>query len=219
MPASAPSQDPPPAPRTRNAAATRERILRAAIAEFAAHGFGGARIERICEEAGIAGRMIYYYFQSKESLFIAALDAVYAQLAEAEAALDLESLDPRDAMRRLVAFVWHHFRAHPELLGLLATENQLGGQHVRGRPTGARHASRQLAILAGILERGAAAGQFRRDATVLDVFMTISALCYHPLANRHTLADYLGRDMEDDAVAGAWLAHIGNVVLDYLTRR
>ena len=68
---------------TRSADLTREKLLLAATAEFAAHGAAGARIDRIAERAGVNKRMIYAYFGNKEQLFDTVLEHSLAQLAEA----------------------------------------------------------------------------------------------------------------------------------------
>jgi len=72
-------------PKTRNAGATRKRILEAATAEFAAYGISGARVDRISEAAGCNKNLIYVYFESKEGLFSAVLQKhlkrVYEELS------------------------------------------------------------------------------------------------------------------------------------------
>jgi TetR/AcrR family transcriptional regulator len=55
--------------RTRDLARTRERLLEAALAEFAAHGLAGARCGAIARRAGVNQRMIFYCFGSKENLY------------------------------------------------------------------------------------------------------------------------------------------------------
>jgi len=67
---------------TRDAAATRARILTAATAEFAAHGLAGGRVDRIAQQAATNVRMIYAYFGAKEGLFDAALASALTRLAE-----------------------------------------------------------------------------------------------------------------------------------------
>jgi AcrR family transcriptional regulator len=67
----------------RNADETKEKLLLAATAEFAAHGAAGARIDRIAERAGVNKRMIYAYFGNKEQLFETVLEHSLALLAEA----------------------------------------------------------------------------------------------------------------------------------------
>jgi len=57
----------------RNAEATKERILEAALAEFSAHGIAGARVDRIARTARCNKNLIYIYFEDKETLFTTVL--------------------------------------------------------------------------------------------------------------------------------------------------
>jgi AcrR family transcriptional regulator len=57
----------------RNPGRSRERILAAALKEFAAKGFAGARVDVIARRANINKRMLYHYFGDKEELFKAVL--------------------------------------------------------------------------------------------------------------------------------------------------
>ncbi|MFG1783832.1 TetR family transcriptional regulator [Rhodococcus oryzae] len=66
-----------------DSAATRAKILAAAIEEFSAYGLAGARIDRIAEAAGANKRSIYVYYTNKELLFSAALHEVISQVNEA----------------------------------------------------------------------------------------------------------------------------------------
>ena len=67
----------------RDSTATRTKILDAAVEEFAAHGLGGGRIERIAERSGANPRSIYRYYSSKEKLFHAAVYMVLHAIGEA----------------------------------------------------------------------------------------------------------------------------------------
>jgi len=58
---------------TRNPQRSRERILAAALKEFADKGFAGARVDFIARRAAINKRMLYHYFGNKEGLFKAVL--------------------------------------------------------------------------------------------------------------------------------------------------
>ena len=60
----------------RDAIASREKILVAGLKEFCAKGFDGARIDQIARVARCNIRMIYHYFGSKDSLYLAALERV-----------------------------------------------------------------------------------------------------------------------------------------------
>jgi AcrR family transcriptional regulator len=77
--------------RPRDAAATKERLLQAAIEEFAAHGLAGARIDDIAERAGSNKRLIYAYFGGKDDLFDAVLARTVGVLTD-EVPFDADDL-------------------------------------------------------------------------------------------------------------------------------
>lgn len=203
----------------RDPEATRRLILQAAIAEFADLGFGGARIEGISQRSGFNLRMIYYYFGSKEAMYVAALEQVYSELVTAEQALNLQDEDPRDGMRRVISFTWHYFNDHPEFVRLVNTENMLGARFARSSTRISNNASPQLKVLQDLLSRGIAAGYFRRDAGVFETHLTINSLCYFHVSNRATMSNYLGRDMTSQASHDLWLSHVTQVVMDHLTAK
>jgi TetR/AcrR family transcriptional regulator len=91
---------------------TRARILDAAIAEFSENGLAGARTEQIAEAAGVNKALLYYYFQGKEALYGAALQAVAQRVVDSGlAAMELKC----SAGERLVHFVLNHFdRIHSQ---------------------------------------------------------------------------------------------------------
>src|ERR1700732_1694159 len=80
---------------------TRERILRAAVNEFAAKGHSGGPIEAICTSARVNIRMIYHHFGGKEGLYIAALEETLSGLRNEELKLDFDSVPPMEAMLQL----------------------------------------------------------------------------------------------------------------------
>jgi AcrR family transcriptional regulator len=66
---------------TRDLARTRESLLKAALAEFAAHGLTGARCSAIAQRAGVNKRMLFYCFGSKENLYREILSRKFAERA------------------------------------------------------------------------------------------------------------------------------------------
>jgi TetR/AcrR family transcriptional regulator len=80
---------------TRNPGRTRERILSAALKEFAAKGFSGARVGVIARRASINKRMLYHYFGNKEKLFRAVLRQ---KIAERRAWGENLSSDPAERL-------------------------------------------------------------------------------------------------------------------------
>jgi AcrR family transcriptional regulator len=87
----------PAPPRAHDPDRTRQDILDVATEEFASAGFSGARVDRIAERTRTSKRMIYYYFGSKEGLYLAALEKVYGELRAAEMSLDAAPESPADA--------------------------------------------------------------------------------------------------------------------------
>jgi TetR/AcrR family transcriptional regulator len=79
----------------RNPGRTRERILAAALKEFAAKGFAGARVDVIARRAAINKRMLYHYFGGKEDLFKAVLRR---KISERQAWAEASSGDPTDTL-------------------------------------------------------------------------------------------------------------------------
>ena len=67
----------------RDSEATKTRILTAAVAEFAIHGYSGARVDRVAAAAKANKRMIYVYFGNKDQLFDAVIDAAIGELHRA----------------------------------------------------------------------------------------------------------------------------------------
>src|SRR5690349_13028144 len=117
--------------RRRNAAVTRGLILEAAMEEFATRGLPHARIEDIALRAGANRRMIYYYFGSKEGLYLAALEAVYAQLVEEERKIDVEKLDPVAAIAELVRLKIEHYTNYPHFITFLNMENLYQARYLK----------------------------------------------------------------------------------------
>ena len=205
------SRDTPPRPR--DAELTRRAILDAAVMEFARLGMSGARVDEIGRRAGCNLRMIYYYFGSKEALYVAALEKVYADFVAAERALNLDALSPVEGVQRLISFTWHYMREHPEFISLLNTENMHGGKFAKQSPRVSGGAGEQMHLIDELLRRGIRDGVFRKDISVFETHVTIVSLCYFYLSNRATMSNYLGRDMTSQGACDAWLAHVSRVVL------
>src|ERR1700710_1159537 len=119
-----------PEPRQRDADRSQFGILIAARDEFAQHGLAGARVDRIAERAGLNKRLLYYYFGSKDELFLAVLESVYADIREAEKALHLLDVPPPEAIRKLTEFTWNYYLEHPEFITLLNSANLHQARHL-----------------------------------------------------------------------------------------
>ena len=202
-------------PQTRNAAATRRRILSAAVTEFAAKGFQGARIDAIAERAGANKSLIYSYFDNMDGLFAAVLEKTYADIRTAEKMLELTSRDPVEGMRELVAFSFDYVAGHREFVAIINDENMLQGVHVRDSRRARELNSPLVATIRQLLDQGVQAGRFRADVDPIQLYITIAAVSYFHVSNRHTMAAIF--DLDPSTVGGAARrAHVIDVVLGYL---
>lgn len=175
-------------------AKSRAEILAAAISEFAARGFEGARVDAIARRTRTTRAMIYYYFASKEGLYVAVLEDAYRGIREAEKTLDLAHTPPVEAMRRLVAFTLDYYREHPGFVALVIAENQSGGRHIRKVNRMHRLNLSIIDVIRDALDRGAREGIFRAQVDPVDLHMTIASLGWFQVANRHTFGYIFGRD-------------------------
>jgi AcrR family transcriptional regulator len=66
--------------RTRDPERKRRQLLEGALAEFAEHGIGGARVDRIATRAGVSAGLVYSFYEGKEGLFEAVYDAIVEQV-------------------------------------------------------------------------------------------------------------------------------------------
>lgn len=181
--------------KTRDADATKLRIMQAAKKEFAKHGLGGARVDEIAERAKANKRMIYHYFGSKEKLFKAVLEAAYLDIRNAEQKLDLESMPAEQALEHLVRFTWDYYLKHPEFITLVNSENLHRARHLKKSEVIAVASRKFVAMMQSLLDRGVKEGVFRPgiDATQLNI--TIAAIGYYYLTNRFTGTIVFERDL------------------------
>jgi len=199
--------------RAQAAAATRESILRAATKVFAKHGFAGGRIEQISKAAKSYDRMIYYYFGSKEGLFIAVLEEMYRRFNEAESTLSLAEAHPVDALKAVIRFMWAHYQKHPEFITLLNTENLHRGKHISKSLRAREYSSPAVSVLGEVLARGAAQKVFRADVAARDVYLMIASMGYFYLSNRFTLSAFLGEQLETPEALAHWERFLIDAVL------
>ncbi len=146
-------------PRGARASARREAILRAALREFAARGFEGARVDRVARSARVNKALLYYHFGNKASLY----EAVLVRWMEFLLGVLRERVSPRPGPEEKLAALAAAFedlvRRHPEYPQILVREFSSGGRNLTPEVLG-----RLLALLefeGAILEEGRRAGVFR----------------------------------------------------------
>ncbi|PRY25531.1 TetR family transcriptional regulator [Aliiruegeria haliotis] len=181
--------------KTRDAEATKARILLAAKHEFAENGLGGARVDEIAQRANSNKRMIYHYFGNKDALFQAVLVQAYVDIRSAEQELELDHLSPEDALIRLVTFTWSYYLDNPEFLTLVNSANLHKGRHLEGSDTIRTVSRRFVGMVKAILDRGVADGTFRPGVDPVQLNITIAAIGYYYLTNRFTGSIQFERDL------------------------
>ncbi len=184
-----------PKARPRDASATRARILSAAKSEFAEHGLHGARVDEIARRSQANKRMIYHYFGNKEELFRTVIEAAYVEIRAAEQKLELDHMDPRDALEKLVRFTWAYYLENPEFITLVNSENLHHAKHLKGSETIKLVSRRFVAMVQKILDRGAESGLFRAGIDPVQLNITIAAIGYYYLTNRYTGSILFERDL------------------------
>ena len=202
----------------RDAERSRAVILQAALEEFALFGLGGARIDRIAERSSLNKRLIYYYFSDKDQLFQAVLEAAYEKIRESEQKLNLQSLLPSAAIRKLVEFTWNYYLENPAFLSLLNSENLHKARHIEDSPNALTLNSPLIELLGEILEKGRASGEFRGGIDPVQLYVSIAALSYFYLSNNATLSVIFGRDLMTPKAQSERLSHMCEVILGYVLR-
>lgn len=200
----------------RDPVATRRRILDAAVSEFAAKGFSGARVESIAKNANANMRMIYHYFSDKEKLYIAAIEEVYSSVRIAEQDLHFEDEDPCHGLERLVDFTFRHFARNPDLISIVMNENIQRAQYLKQSDLVPAMTTRLSSSVKAMLKKGQETGVFVHNPDPTQLWLTIFALCWVHLANKYTMSWTLQTDLTDPDWLEIRRKHVVEVVLSYL---
>jgi AcrR family transcriptional regulator len=187
------------APRTNDPERTMADILEVATREFADKGLAGARIDAIAEAMRTSKRMIYYYFGSKEGLYLAVLEESYRRIRAIESEAHLDDLAPEDALRKLVGHTVDYQWAHPEFVRLVQSENIHRAAYLSQSKSIRKLNVPAIDGLKRVIERGQKAKVFRTGIDAIDLHMSISALSVFNVANRHTFSLIFQRDLESHA--------------------
>jgi AcrR family transcriptional regulator len=174
---------------------TCENILTAAIAEFSAKGYSGARVDAICWAARANPRMLYHHFGDKERLYVAVLEKVLGDLRREELKLVVDHVDPLEGVMHLFDFMHQHFGEHPELIHLLSGENLLRARFLRRSENTPTVASPVIELLERLLRRGERQGVVRRGINALHLYVMMVALCYFHRSNAYTLSSIFQTDL------------------------
>ncbi|WP_244303168.1 TetR/AcrR family transcriptional regulator [Leucobacter coleopterorum] len=185
----------------RDAERTKAELLAEATSVFAESGYSGTRVDEIARRSSSTKRMIYYYFGSKEQLYLAVLEQSYRGIREAEQALDVGDLEPVEALRRLAELTYDHHLSQSNFIRLIAIENIHRGRFIRQIDSLRELSKPALGILDNILARGRESGVFRADVDALDVHMLISSYCVFQVANQYTFGHLFDVNLQAPSAA------------------
>jgi len=196
-----------------SAMATRAQILKAAINVFSTFGYEGGSTEKISKLAKSHDRMIYYYFGSKQGLYVAAIQEIYKQFNEAEAKVKLDIEKPEEALRKVAYFIWNYYQKHPEFITLLNNENLHRGEFISTSSETKDFSTPAISIVDKVLDQGKRIGIFRQDIAARDIYLLIASMGYFYLSNQYTLTAFLGEKITTKAKLAHWGNFIDEVVL------
>lgn len=202
--------------RTNDPERTKADILEVATHEFSEKGLSGARIDEIAERTRTSKRMIYYYFGSKEGLYRAVLEESYRRIRAIEATLDLEHKPPLEALAQHVRFTFDYQLANPDFIRLVMVENIHNGVHIAQLSSAQQSNMAAIETLRSIIKRGIAAGVMRKDLDPIDLHMSISALCFFNVSNRHTFSTIFKVDMVSLAATAARRESVTDLILRFV---
>ena len=160
------------------AQATQRNIIEVATREFAQNGLSGARVDEIAAKTACSKRMIYYYFGDKEGLYLKVLEEAYRRVRSVESGLDLDHLEPQQALRALVEFTFDHHHSNDDFIRLVMIENIHHGAYLERSSVIQELNAAAIDVLDRLYRRGLDGGLFRSGLTALDLHWQISALCF-----------------------------------------
>lgn len=202
-------------PRTNDPERTMAGILEVATHEFADKGLAGARIDEIAAATRTSKRMIYYYFGSKEGLYLAVLEEAYRRMRTIEADLHLGDLDPAVAMQRLVEFTYDHHRDNEDFIRLVSSENIHRGEYLRHSKSIRQLNVNAIDLIRDIYARGVEQGVFRAGLDPVDIHAAISALTVFNVSNRHTFGVIFGREHTGEKAQTLHRQQVAELIVAY----
>ncbi len=195
---------------------TRADIIDVATRVFSEKGLSGARIDEIADQTHTSKRMIYYYFESKDGLYLAVLENCYRRIRAIETGLDLAHQPPMKALAQLVRFTFDYQLANTDFIRLVMVENIHHGVHITQLPDMRKVNADTIETLRRIIARGVAENVMRPDLDPVDLHMSISALSFFNVSNRHTFSTIFNVDMTSPTATAARRESITAMILRFV---
>ena len=203
--------------RTNDPERTMAGIMAVATAEFAAKGLAGARIDAIAAATHTSKRMIYYYYGSKEGLYLAVLEDAYRRIRATESELHLSDLSPVDALKALVGFTFDHHHSNQDFIRLVMNENIQHGSYLAQSKLIQELNVSAIQSIEELYKRGVKAGVFRKGLDPIDIHASISALTFFNVSNRYTFDLIFKRNGQTAKALSARRQSVVDMVLRFVS--
>ena len=197
---------------------TRRNIIEVATRVFAQRGLSGARIDEIAAKTKTSKRMIYYYFDSKEGLYLKVLEAAYSAMRVSEADLELDDLPPVEALERLVGFTFDHHNSSEDFIRLVMIENIHHGEYLAQSSAIQKLNVTAIDVVDRLLRRGVREGVFRKGVDPVELHWQISALCFFNVSNRATFSRIFKRDLGSPDSLTSLRQSVVRMIMRYVER-
>jgi AcrR family transcriptional regulator len=204
--------------RTNDPARTMAEILQVATHEFADKGLTGARIDAIAAATRTSKRMIYYYFGSKDGLYLAVLEEAYRRMRAIESDLHLDDLPPVQALQRLVEFTYDHHRDNEDFIRLVMNENIQRGDYLRQSQSIQQLNTKAIESVRDVYDRGVVQGVFRAGLDPVDIHSAISAFTFFNVSNRHTFGLIFQDRASQDKANTLKRVHVVELILRFVSQ-
>jgi AcrR family transcriptional regulator len=199
--------------RTASKLGARERIIQAALVEFAARGFDGAATREIAARAEVNQGLITYYFGDKEKLWKSAVDWIFQQLIESYAAqaADLEALDDSTRLRLAIRHFIRFAAERPELHRMMMQEGGVEGPRTRWLMR--RHVEPLYRALGGLFAAVQTSDGGLPSIPLHHLFYVLIGAGPHPFAMAAEARALTGKDPFGAEAVEAWAASIEMLLL------
>ena len=194
---------------------TKQKLLAAAENAFAEKGIYGARVDEISAAAGVNKRMLYAYFGSKEQLYVAVLETVYARMAEGEEELFNQQLDSIMMVKKIIEHFFVFLYENPNFTKMVLWENLNEAQYLKESGAMATKGV-SIDLLRKVLREGVEQGVFRQDIDVEEMVLSINMFCFSYFSNIHTMAYIMNKNFSGRAEIEKRCAHITDIILRYI---
>jgi TetR/AcrR family transcriptional regulator len=186
--------------------------------EFAAHGFDGTRVDEIAIRSKVSKNLIYYYFESKDALFLAVLEAAHQRFKLQQESVQTTNPDATESLRQLVRSNFEFWCTSRQFIAYLDSANFHKSKHVERSQIIRDAYLTAIDKIAVILKLGIDNGEFRSDIRPLDLYLSISSLAYHFFQFQKLYSNIFEQDQATEEAVSRRRDQIEQMILGLVTR-